>query len=515
MTVRTRLVLTIVGISVLLAAPAIYGVSRLRELRNIAAEQAKLAEGFRRLGDLQTELAELNRYVRGHVIAPEDSTWRIAFDKAQANARDHIRGIEGSGFAAEARSATVRFDSLTAAHRHAMALADAKQKDQASVYLEGVAPAVTAAETALDSIDSAIDAVREDQITNARRIANVGLAGIAISLVVAIALVMIIGSWTTHTITTPVRRLRQAMAGVASGEFVVPENLPYGRGDEIGDLSRSFSWMTQQLERLDKMKAEFVSIATHELKNPITVISGYSELIEEGVYGNVPPQQHVALQAIREQTQVVNRLVNQLLDISRLEAGGLTLEMNEVTVEDLVRTLERSFGILAGKRNIDLDFQIAESTPTTIHADPDRLRDQVLGNLLSNALKFTQDGGRISVRVWGEDNKLHIEVTDSGVGIPRDQLPLVFDKFYQVGSQARAKGAGLGLAIAKEIIDAHHGEISVQSTENVGTTFRISLPVQQNIEPAPVTEADYLAGSRSPSSVSAERRAAPRKPASA
>ena len=139
----------------------------------------------------------------------------------------------------------------------------------------------------------------------------------------------------------------------------------------------------------------------------------------------------------------------------------------------------------------------------------------MLGNLLSNALKFTQDGGRISVRVWGENDQLHIEVTDSGVGIPRDQLPLVFDKFYQVGSQARAKGAGLGLAIAKEIIDAHHGEISVESTENVGTTFRISLPVHQTIEPAPVTEADYIAGPRPPSSVSAERRAAPRKPASA
>jgi signal transduction histidine kinase len=153
--------------------------------------------------------------------------------------------------------------------------------------------------------------------------------------------------------------------------------------------------------------------------------------------------------------------------------------MHEVSVEDLVRTLERSFGILAGQRNIELIFEVADTTPQTIQADPDRIRDQVLGNLLSNALKFTPEGGTIRVRLWGDEDGLEIEVTDSGVGIAQDQLPHVFDKFYQVGQQARSKGAGLGLAIAREIVEGHGGRIWVESAENVGTTFRISLPVQQ------------------------------------
>src|SRR5690606_20337418 len=112
----------------------------------------------------------------------------------------------------------------------------------------------------------------------------------------------------------------------------------------------------------------------------------------------------------------------------------------------------------------------------SIPADADRLRDQVLGNILGNALKFTPEGGRIAVRGWGEDGRFRIEVSDTGAGMPEEQLPHVFDKYYQIGEQARSKGAGLGLAIAHEVVQAHGGTISVTSREGAGTTFRIDLP---------------------------------------
>jgi signal transduction histidine kinase len=322
-------------------------------------------------------------------------------------------------------------------------------------------------------------------MAEAGRISAAALSTTLLALLIGGAAVFAIGWWATHGLTTPVRRLRRAMVAVADGNYVVPEDLPYERPDEIGDLARSFRWMAQHLAKLDKMKAEFISIATHELKTPINVISGYSELMEEEIYGPLSEEQQQALQTIRDQTLVLTRLVNQLLDVSRLEAGGLQLEMNDVVIEDLLASLERAFGILAKRKDITLLFELDPNVPGSIKADPDRLRDQVLGNLLTNALKFTPEDGKIRLRVWADRSLLHFEVSDSGVGIAPDQLPLVFDKFYQIGQQARSKGAGLGLAIAREVVEAHGGRISVDSEENVGTTFRIELPLKQPQTAAP------------------------------
>lgn len=176
---------------------------------------------------------------------------------------------------------------------------------------------------------------------------------------------------------------------------------------------------------------------------------------------------------------MLTQLVNQLLDISRLEAGGLKLEIGELSLTDLFERVRRTFDVLARKQGIELHVELAPDAPATIPADGDRLRDQVLGNLLGNALKFTPEGGRISVRGWRMDGHFRIEVTDTGAGMPADQLPRVFDKYYQIGEHARSKGAGLGLAIAHDIVQAHGGTIAVHSEEGAGTTFHIDLPVSR------------------------------------
>jgi signal transduction histidine kinase len=263
---------------------------------------------------------------------------------------------------------------------------------------------------------------------------------------------------------------------VSAGEFIVPGGLPYDRRDEIGDLTRSFRSMTRQLADLDRMKADFMSVATHELKTPINVVSGYAELIQEGVYGEISEKQQVALTSIQEQSRILTQLVNQLLDISRLEAGGLKLEIGDLLLAELFDRVRRTFEVLANKQGIALNVQLDDAAPPTIPADGDRLRDQVLGNLLGNALKFTPEGGRIDVRGWTEDGHFRIEVADTGAGMAAEQLPHVFDKYFQIGEQARSKGAGLGLAIAHEVVVAHGGTISVESEEGRGTTFRIDLP---------------------------------------
>jgi len=491
MTVRSRLILTIAGISVLLAVPAIYGASRLAALRDIAREQqARYARSFLMLGRLQATLEEADRLTRSYLVttAPDQ---RLAIERSLRQGQSLVDSLQRAhpGNTGAITSRLVRIDSVS---RQVIALMAAGDATGASAEFEQLKPQFAAVQQDLNELAGVVEQSSNRDMREAQRISDAGLGTTLLALGGSLLVVVLIGSWTTGAITVPLRRLRGSMAAVAGGDFVVPENLPYRRGDEVGDLARSFSSMTQQLAKLDQMKAEFMSIATHELKTPINVIAGYTELMEEGVYDEPTPRQKEALESVHEQTVVLTRLVNQLLDISRLEAGGLTLEMEEVVVRELFSTVERSFSVLARRKGINFTVDVDESTPPVIRGDSDRLRDQVLGNLLTNALKFTPEGGTVQVRAWGQRDELRFEVSDTGIGIPQDQLPYIFDKFYQVGAQARSTGAGLGLAIAREIVEEHGGSIDATSSESEGATFRITLPV------APVDELSMEASAVGP-----------------
>ena len=214
--------------------------------------------------------------------------------------------------------------------------------------------------------------------------------------------------------------------------------------------------------------------------------------------GTADEAQREAIALIIEQTRVLSRLADQLLDISRIEAGGLRIEREPVDVRDFFRRLGLDFEALAKQRGIDFAVTVEDSAPDTVFADPEALRTGALGNVISNAFKFTSDGGRIRVTVRGESGQLRIDVSDTGIGIPADQLPRIFEKYYQVGQQARSIGAGLGLAIARQIVEAHGGTISAQSEVGKGTTFTLLLPVHAAdaaSEPADRRRARIFAGS--------------------
>lgn len=477
MKLRTRLIVTLAVITLVVAVPAIYAVSRLSTLREIASEQrTRHAYAFLQLGRLRTSLAELDRYERGYLIAG-GAEQRIQIDSALSRAQQSVTELSKSGYGRVTGPTVAALSQIRSSTREMVALMEAGRAEEATAHFEHIKPLLTSAQE-LGAIGSAIDERSKQDIAAAHRISASAVTTTMAALLICVLIAIAIGVWAARAITTPVLQLRRTMGRVAEGDFVVPDDLPFRRQDEIGDLARSFGWMTHELSKLDQMKAEFISIATHELKTPINVISGYAELIEEGIFGTPTQRQREALETIREQTRVLTNLVNQLLDISRLEAGGLQLEMQEVVLRDLFNRLERSFSVLARKKEIDFRVDVEDSVPRAIHGDGDRLGDQVLGNLLSNALKFTPDGGRIRVRAWSQHDGLHVEVQDSGVGVPPDQLPYIFDKYYQIGQQARSKGAGLGLAIAREIVEAHGGWITVQSEPGAGTTFVMVLPIQ-------------------------------------
>ncbi|MGQ0561916.1 MAG: ATP-binding protein [Gemmatimonadota bacterium] len=483
MRLRTRLIVTLAATAIVVAVPAVYAVSRLSTLREIASEQrTRYAYAFLKLGGLQTSLAELDRHIRGYLITGADDQ-RAAAQASLLTARTSLRELSAVGY----RDSTARLnDALGRLERATGAMIDLMESgraQEATAYFERLKPLLSSAQQ-LDGVAAEIDNRSRDDVLLARRISSSAATTTLAALVVCLLIAIAFGVWNAASVTRPILKLRGTMARVAEGDFVVPPEEPDRGHDEIGDLYRSFGWMTQQLSRLDQMKAEFISIATHELKTPINVISGYTELIEEGIYGSPNARQREALGTIREQTRLLTNLVNQLLDISRLEAGGLQLEMQEVVLRDLLARVERSFSVLARKKDIDFKVEIDPSLPRGMRADADRLSDQVIGNLLSNALKFTPEGGRVRLRAWSQEDGVHIVVEDSGVGVPPDQLPYIFDKYFQVGQQARSKGAGLGLAIAREIIEAHGGIISADSRPGEGTAIEIVLPIHAVTHPS-------------------------------
>jgi signal transduction histidine kinase len=237
--------------------------------------------------------------------------------------------------------------------------------------------------------------------------------------------------------------------------------------------------MTKQLAELERLRAEFVGVASHELKTPINVIIGYLELLQEGIYGVLTPAQKEILTTIGKQANSLTRLVKRLLDISRFEASGGKLEVREVDLQHLLQTLESSFSVLAKQRDIAFSVEHGAGLPANVWWDEDRI-NEVLGNLISNAFKFTPRGGKVALSVAPVDSTVVITVADTGAGISREQLPHIFDKFYQADNQAQAssKGTGLGLAIAKEIVEAHGGKTTVESRVGVGTTFVVTLPIE-------------------------------------
>jgi signal transduction histidine kinase len=163
--------------------------------------------------------------------------------------------------------------------------------------------------------------------------------------------------------------------------------------------------------------------------------------------------------------------------VTRFEAGGGRIEPRPLQLSALFEDLERAFHVLAVQRGIEFRVTIGEGLPAEVQWDPDRI-NEVMGNLLANAFKFTGDGGRVELSASPSDHSVLIEVRDSGAGIPPEQLPHIFEKFYQADNQgsASARGSGLGLAIAKEIVEAHHGTIRCDSTLGKGTTFTLMLP---------------------------------------
>ncbi|MCD4723868.1 MAG: response regulator [Bacteroidales bacterium] len=230
-----------------------------------------------------------------------------------------------------------------------------------------------------------------------------------------------------------------------------------------------------KLKELDSMKSRFFANISHEFRTPLTLILGPVEkVLTEIKDGNIFHD----LRMVQRNAKRLQKLINQLLDLSKLESGKLKLQAKEVNITDLVRKYVQSFEFLAKQKNIELNFK-SDKEHIPLYVDQDKI-EKILNNLLSNAFKFTPVGGSIKVSLGRQstiDNVI-ITISDTGPGIPADKLSHIFDRFYQVDDSASRthEGTGIGLALTMELVDLHHGTISVESEEGNGTTFAIMLP---------------------------------------
>jgi PAS domain S-box-containing protein len=239
--------------------------------------------------------------------------------------------------------------------------------------------------------------------------------------------------------------------------------------------------LNERLVELDRLKDEFVALVSHELRTPLTSIRGYVELIREGKGGAVTEKQDHFLEVMNRNSERLLRLVSDLLFVAQAESGKVALQVESLDLAAVAKESVEATRPLAAKRAVALN--LAAGDELRLSADHARLV-QLLDNLLSNALKFTPEGGRIDVSVSAQNGHAVLEVADTGMGIPRSEQERLFERFYRA-STATAQavpGTGLGLAIAKAIVDAHGGRIEVESDEGSGATFRVELPVQRRQE---------------------------------
>jgi len=242
--------------------------------------------------------------------------------------------------------------------------------------------------------------------------------------------------------------------------------------DEFGELADTLNYMTEEIQKTEQLKHDFISSISHELRTPLTAIKGWSETILSGDFANVD-ETEMGLEIISKETERLRGLVENLLDFSKLEAERMEMNFEKVNVVELLERVIFQMSTLAREKKIICQLSFPDGY---IHVDGDRNRlRQVLINILDNAIKYTPNGGKVVCQVLSLQEKVVITISDSGVGIHREFLAKVTERFYKVSS--KHGGSGLGLAIAKGIVEAHKGTLSIESEIDKGTAVSIILPV--------------------------------------
>ena len=288
---------------------------------------------------------------------------------------------------------------------------------------------------------------------------------------VALLVALVLGVLLARTLTGPLQALTQAAQRITRGEL--EQQVRVRTNDEIGQLAAAFNLMSQEVARVNQLRRQMTADIAHDLRTPLTVISGYIESMRDGVLQPTPER----LALIYSEIELLQNLVEDLRMLSLADAGELSLNPQELEPQNLLERAAALFRHQADQQNVTISV-LAENDLPEIWVDEARMM-QIFGNLINNALRFTPEGGRIILSAIQRGGSLEIAVQDTGEGIPAEEIPYLFDRFHRVDKSRHNESGetGLGLAIVKALVEAQGGSASVESIPGEGTTIKLSFPV--------------------------------------
>ena len=277
----------------------------------------------------------------------------------------------------------------------------------------------------------------------------------------------------TYTVYIPIRKITQAAKEYATGDFTKQINIH--KNDEIGYLAASLNFMATELSTLEEDQRKFIANVSHDFRSPLTSIKGYIEAIMDGT---IPYEmQDKYLNIILFETERLNKLTQSMLELNKYGKKGTMLDISKFDINHTIKMVVQSFEGTCKEKKISFELILTGQT-LFVSADMSKIQ-QVLYNLIDNAIKFSHTDSAITIETTEKNDKVFVSVKDTGIGIPKDSLKKIWERFYKTDlSRGKdKKGTGLGLAIVKEIISAHNENINVISTEGVGTEFIFTLPL--------------------------------------
>lgn len=288
----------------------------------------------------------------------------------------------------------------------------------------------------------------------------------------ALIVALLVGLFLAQNLTKPLRALTRAAQNIARGQL--DQQVEVTSEDEIGELGAAFNSMSREVARVNRLKRQMTADIAHDLRTPLTVISGYVESMRDGVLAPTTER----LDMIYSEIGRLQNLVNDLRMLSQADAGELTLNPQQISVEALLDRTAELFLYHAQRESVALHVEVEKNLPA-LRLDEARMQ-QVMDNLVSNALRYTPQGGSITLRARKTGNDVELSVADTGSGIPPEELPIIFDRFQRGDKSRHTEGneSGLGLAIVKALVEAQHGHVTAESEVGKGTTIRMLFPAQ-------------------------------------
>lgn len=460
----------------------LYALGQLRELSSVTSRLVThhvpaMESGKQLLASLYSQLREEKKY-----LAVGDRQFLTAFEQEAAHFDEALSGLQ-TAEASEQGRALLRdigqdhqaYRQLVDDHVRSTGRTDAAERR----YETGRDQLMSRMTDTIQRYVALQETNLHQAVDDARTRASAAEAVTQRLILAAVVLGLAFAGLVSYSILHPLRRVQAHIRRIGQGQFGT--SVEVAAPSELRELVKTVNWMGSRLQELDEMKAQFFANVSHELRTPLTSIRAGTSLLLEGIPGPLTPDQRETVQILSTSADRLNRLISTLLDLSKIEAGMMEFQFASTDLRDVVEQALKKVKLIADSKQLSVRLE-GHAGPIWLPADPGRM-EQVFDNLLSNAIKFSPSGSSIEVRLDQEARSgfLRASVTDAGPGIPVEDVPHIFDRFYQVrrGERQKQGGSGLGLALVKHIIDAHSGEIWIESIQGRGTSVRFDLPLEQ------------------------------------